>query len=862
MASMAKNMQNEEKIGFGAFVWHEMKKVSVKEIFSFVMVIVGICAVIFAIAPHIEAFLKDWLVKWVEPLDEWPVIAAIYVVTLLGLGAYLHEHFKNIRLSAPWWGFWIIVTIIYTYYRAINQSVFEFWNIGRWVWMDILYVIDMVIVMSDISYILHAWKQERDVADSRSELLRDDAITKRSEDLLRYAGIADELKSRIDEVDLSNRAYSVGIAGEWGIGKSSLLNLFANNAKEDGQIVVRFAPRSAKNVDLIQEEFFSVFTHELRKYSFMTDRIIGKYAYALNLHTSTRWVYAILDWFENWTAESEREKINAIVRSIGKRVYVIIEDLDRLTGKEILEVLKLIDANGNFCNTVFITAYDKTYVNGVLQREIDYEGANRDFTDKYFQYEWPLFKQQPIDIYRYLYQNIYLWVIRECKDKGLTDLQGQIDQEWTHVYGKLIDHLATLRQAKRYINLFRSSYRKVIKNVDFADFVVVTLIRFLDMDAYRDIYMKKYLAFEGKIFTDRKAYRLGDKYKEYAVSKKIHNLSFLVESLFPNEGSYRQFDSQYNRINRADAFDNYFFNEIEGKLYYEDINLMMIEATLDDALARFDTYIHVDNPQQRLESIQEFLMFRDPKWVQSEERLTRYVCLVIYAVEKINNLYILSTLNGILLLRKMESYEGIMSRDEYREGVMNAFDIMLKHAPIAVNMYMSTRLRDRYAERESDELIYIDPIEFDQLMVSESQKQYDSLWGNVRWSASQSLKMAASIEREGEGQKKLRLKQLKTMVLLHPDDYAKSMMHFDTQSSNKTYMIVSLLFIELVIEAIGEKRLKKWIQSIVNEDVRYIVERLCAERTNGNRAAFRVEQYIANPEQHYDIVAELMKKVN
>ena len=336
----------------------------------------------------------------------------------------------------------------------------------------------------------------------------------------------------------------------------------------------------------------------------------------------------------------------------------------------------------------------------------------------------------------------------------------------------------------------------------------------------------------------------------------------MVESLFPNEGSYRQFDSQYNRINRADAFDNYFFNEIEGKLYYEDINLMMIEATLDDALARFDTYIHVDNPQQRLESIQEFLMFRDPKWVQSEERLTRYVCLVIYAVEKINNLYILSTLNGILLLRKMESYEGIMSRDEYREGVMNAFDIMLKHAPIAVNMYMSTRLRDRYAERESDELIYIDPIEFDQLMVSESQKQYDSLWGNVRWSASQSLKMAASIEREGEGQKKLRLKQLKTMVLLHPDDYAKSMMHFDTQSSNKTYMIVSLLFIELVIEAIGEKRLKKWIQSMVNEDIRYIVERLCTEMVNGNRAALRIEQYVENPEQHLDLVAELMKKVN
>ena len=73
---------------------------------------------------------------------------------------------------------------------------------------------------------------------------------------------------------------------------------------------------------------------------------------------------------------------------------------------------------------------------------------------------------------------------------------------------------------------------------------------------------------------------------------------------------------------------------------------------------------------------------------------------------------------------------------------------------------------------------------------------------------------------------------------------------------------MSLLFIELVIEAIGEKRLKKWIQSMVNEDIRYIVERLCTERVNGNRAALRIEQYVENPEQHLDLVAELMKKVN
>lgn len=852
-------MTKDEKIGYWAFVWREMKKVSRKEIFSFVMVIVGICAVLFAIEPHIDTFMKGWLLEWVKPLDEWSVVIAIYVITLLGVGAYLHEHFKNIHLSAPWWGLWIIVTIIYTYYRAINQSVFEFWHTGWWTWLDIIYVIDAVIVISAISYSIYAWKRERDAADANSELLRDDAIATRKEDQLRYAEIADELKLRIDAVDLSNRAYSVGIAGEWGIGKSSLLNLFANKAEDDGQIVVRFAPRSAKSVDLIQEEFFSVFTHELRRYSFMADKIIGKYAYALNLHTSTRWMYTILDWFEKWTAESEREKINAIVRSTGKRVYVIIEDLDRLTGKEILEVLKLIDANGNFCNTVFLTAYDKAYVNKVLKSELGYEGDKDNFTDKYFQYEWSLFKQQPLDIFRYLNHYIYEWAIRMCGDNEY--LQHQIEQEWTHVYRKLMDHLPTLRQVKRYINLFRSSYKKLMADVDFADFVVITLIRFLDMEAYRAIYMKEYLAYEGKWFTDRKAYRLADKYKEKVKSNKISNLCELLESLFPQEGSYRQFDSQYNRINRADAFDNYFFSEIEGKLYYGDINLMMNDTTLEEALTRFDKYINVANSQQRVQSIQEFLMFRDAQWMQTKERLERYACLVIYAEEKIGNMYIQTTLNGILLLRKVETYANYIKRDDYWEGVKNAFDSMLKHTPLTINMYMNQRLKDRYAESESEEPIYIDKIEFDQLMLIESQRAYNELHGRVGWSAFESLKTAIWIDREDEEQRKQRMKQLKTMLLLHPVEYAKGMIRFDTQSSNRTYTAVSLLFLELVETTLGKRMFGNWKQDIADEDVQYIVERLCAEKAKGEAAAIRIEQYIEHPEEHYAQVAELMRKV-
>ena len=91
---------------------------------------------------------------------------------------------------------------------------------------------------------------------------------------------------------------------------------------------------------------------------------------------------------------AEKQRINEVLRSLNRNIYIITEDLDRLTGEEILEVLKLIDANGNFCNTFFLTAYDKNYVNGILKRTLKLDNDSTDYTDKYFNYEYILDKPQ------------------------------------------------------------------------------------------------------------------------------------------------------------------------------------------------------------------------------------------------------------------------------------------------------------------------------------------------------------------------------------------------------------------------------------------------------------------------------------
>ena len=53
---------------------------------------------------------------------------------------------------------------------------------------------------------------------------------------------------------------------------------------------------------------------------------------------------------------------------LGKRLIVFVDDFDRLTDVEIIEVLKLIDKNAAFRNTIFITAYDERAVSNALRK--------------------------------------------------------------------------------------------------------------------------------------------------------------------------------------------------------------------------------------------------------------------------------------------------------------------------------------------------------------------------------------------------------------------------------------------------------------------------------------------------------------
>ena len=63
------------------------------------------------------------------------------------------------------------------------------------------------------------------------------------------------------------------------------------------------------------------------------------------------------------------------LQKIDRPIVVFIDDLDRLGGNEIMEVLKLIRNVANFPGLKFVAAYDRAYMVEVIKKQ-NVESAN------------------------------------------------------------------------------------------------------------------------------------------------------------------------------------------------------------------------------------------------------------------------------------------------------------------------------------------------------------------------------------------------------------------------------------------------------------------------------------------------------
>ena len=152
---------------------------------------------------------------------------------------------------------------------------------------------------------------------------------------------------------------------------------------------IKFLPYLNHNENDIISEFFKQLSSEISKYNGQLSNQILNYSEKLLKLYKNKSIKEFLsinsNSFSNSSSYENYKKINSTLEDLNKKFIVFVDDLDRLSNKEVLQVLKLVRNTANFKNFIFIIALDKDYVLNILMQKNDI--SDHTFVDKFFQLE-------------------------------------------------------------------------------------------------------------------------------------------------------------------------------------------------------------------------------------------------------------------------------------------------------------------------------------------------------------------------------------------------------------------------------------------------------------------------------------------
>ena len=208
----------------------------------------------------------------------------------------------------------------------------------------------------------------------------DAAVVRRDDDHLNRWPFAREIYG-IATTGPSDWSVRVGIYGEWGTGKTSVLEFITAMAKHDDQIVIRFNPWQHSSKDALWRAFvLAIFSHPtLAKISGRTKaRAKGWFSGVLRradvVESGTsllndkvgKGVAVGLELVKSFFAFSEKDLKSLRETLVDKRVIVLIDDLDRTSPELVPEILFALKELMNIPGFSFICAFDPVVVGQVL----------------------------------------------------------------------------------------------------------------------------------------------------------------------------------------------------------------------------------------------------------------------------------------------------------------------------------------------------------------------------------------------------------------------------------------------------------------------------------------------------------------
>lgn len=612
--------------------------------------------------------------------------------------------------------------------------------------------------------------------------------------------------------------------GSW---KEFFINLLRNSIPKKGGLIVDLYPRSSMNLSAISLDFFNSLSNTLKGYHTGSWHIVDKYVKSLRCIEGKGWFNKTIDAIEVFAKTDEKERLQNVITEIGRKIFVIIDDLDRLTAPEILEVLKIIDRNGSFKNVIFIVAYDKGYVNAVLRKYLGYEGSEM-FTDKYFNFEYSLpahnFYMEKQYVANYIQNKITV-------NEGDAVTKADLIKVWNHIGDSVVRYLGLMRDVKRFVNILMSRLASVKDNVNIEDFILITLLRYKDLDLYYKLSTADMLIGGNQFFE-------GDPVLLYLRETAIPEInerhfgwqyaSNILQRLFPIKGQevvHYDLKADYRKVRTANAFDTYFFDAVSGKILHKDLRRLFDSSSKE---ASIDIAKELYNADQT--SLLQYLQSRTIKVLGTKDKLERYLEVLLYLYHYSNRNASIESLFVSFwdtdIYDDIKNFEIFKTQNEYKKWFSAFIKRTILKYPVAIGGISLNFLELQEKERnitifEKNELVAV---------ILLCQRTYLNKWGEKDWKLEIAFQLSTIklsnkrpfkyVKKAGEEIMAFMNMNVQYFITNVVDTYVDS-------HSSSTLLMFNDWFVPSAIFQTEGYSFKEWLNEYVNDDdAKYVLERI------------------------------------
>lgn len=594
---------------------------------------------------------------------------------VLGTGLYalnhIQDHYRSRRSM-------MVILLLANIFIA-SAGYWDYVSVVGWFTLLHLLLICLLVAFLSVCIVFQRKSKSDDKLSGRNFTIDAvDSTVGEDQDNNRQA-YADFLVDRILGTELGDESFSVGISGEWGTGKTTFLRAVEKSLKkylpERVATIVWFKPWDSSSPKQIVTDFFNLLVEKIGPQYSVVRKPLLKYAdllKALDVKKSIVYLADVYDKYQERSIDSLKSVISDYLKSYGKIIPVLIDDMDRLSGEEIAEVLRLIRNTADFPNIVYITAYDKGYVEAQLQKKgIPNPGI---YIEKFFSVEFALPKLE--DYYQY---NVFVQEVHKMSSEPA--IIGYVDRMPGRTQQFLCTAFHNFRQVKRFARIFVhdaefvNSKFGLVQHLSLDDFLLLKILHYTDSTLYtmlelhqsellvtgKDIWKGFYpLKLRPRVFDPN------EKENPRVASFKGTPITGLSKDILEYLFSLNDSKNARNLVNQ-ETYPLYFALDIDGRhVSVLDVrNLITGDGNLNAAFQKWDE-------ERKLNSVYYHLLSFRPGSMD-DHVVKRYLSLIIKLIPSLRN-------SRTIIDRSLIAVNhGAANIEELRDFVVHEFETMIEN---------------------------------------------------------------------------------------------------------------------------------------------------------------------------------------